>query len=1474
MNALANDQLERLTMMLKDFTNDEITFGRYTGETPWTEKDAKEKYPDHESIPCERFTREEIRENPPHILLTNFAMLEYLLIRPRDVEIFRHQRLKYIVLDEAHTYRGAQGIEVGLLMRRLSETFQNSNFQFFLTSATFTSGDSKNVRKDLANFASNLTGSVFEVDDILFGNIEDPFPEESKDNYIKKEKLLKCLPNEEALKIWFEAVSNPEDLRDLLLKSGFIKKGSFEAFDSTHLILYELLRDNSLLKRIYQRTKDNPVSVPEIAIAIWGEDNELYRRTVQWLLVMGSRAKASPDSGPLLGSKIHIFFRGLNGASVCLSPNCPAKKENAGTKWSFFTLKSIRNCPHCDGRAFPLEVCWHCGLPVISIYISNNNWTSFIPPYVIEPKKRFLTWWDGLEMEDSDSSSSDDNDPPSRYAHLCPCGYYSENSDENCRCGKKLLRLRIVEDREGKLEKCPKCGGEPGFFDDVTRSFITADDAPTAVLADSIMRSLPKEEGSDDRPANGRRLLAFSDSRQRAAYFAPYLMRTTCESAYQQPLMAAILQATEEDRVSDFSEVSNRYVSIAKSQPYVVTWENTGQDNETYQITPTRRAGRSVIRQLRRNCLISLYRQFCSSMRQRNKLVGLGLCSVFIELLQDEIDIFNDKLPELSIEYNGHLPAIQLLLNIFLSRKAVSFLDQIQGQEISNIVIDVSFHRDQSNPALSNKIYRWNPYLAPVRSRRIAVDRSRQLKLLCKITGLEPEKDKEELSGLLNRIWDCLFDKEYPDHSIIVDCQNGRRKLNGHKLLLEIPEKWFRCEICGYLVPPSMNFKDLCPSPECNGKLKTIEHSDLERTFLNNHERHRYKTPPMPLEVKEHTAQLQLRSSKKYQDDFKKGYVNVLSCSTTFEMGVDIGSLKVAMLRNIPPSSANYIQRAGRVGRRKEGVSYVVSYSRKLPHDQYFFSDPERIISGKVNIPYLSLKNDVLAQRHANSFLLGAYLKDDSNNRFGDRIFVKDFFLEPTSENSSASMFPQWAKNNSTIAIDSLSRIIPKESTLSPEKAFDNALNSLFSDNEACIFRRYVLSTIQDYDQQIEELKEEAEKAGENHRLKAIVYNCIKDIENYKKKFLGQRLIDFLSSKAWLPNYAFPQDSIELRVLQPDFRLKMNLTRDRDIGIAEYAPGAEIIADGKVFKSKGVLGRKISPEESIFEPKKYLTCSECRILKQFPIYASNIPRNCDCGRPYSRPRIYIILEGFSTSIKDPVENPRFRRIPPSPNSEVFLVEGATIDEFRDHPEIPGLTYALKRGGKLFRANMGFRRHQFRVCMKCGKVIDRGNGRNHETLWGNKCSGGASKLKSVDLAHEFQTDVLEIRFLGSSVPTPPITDRTFWISFLYSFLNGTSRRLDIDHNDLAGIYHRVPETTLEAEIVIYDCIPGGAGYLNRIIDSLKECFHSALDVVQNCKDPACNDLESSCYACLRSYKNQFDWENLRRKPVIDWLSNFV
>jgi len=128
--------------------------------------------------------------------------------------------------------------------------------------------------------------------------------------------------------------------------------------------------------------------------------------------------------------------------------------------------------------------------------------------------------------------------------------------------------------------------------------------------------------------------------------------------------------------------------------------------------------------------------------------------------------------------------------------------------------------------------------------------------------------------------------------------------------------------------------------------------------------------------------------------------------------------------------------------------------------------------------------------------------------------------------------------------IGAIDRITPKESCLDKETAFQHAENKLFLDEAESVYHKDIKLTITDYDRQISELKTLAESESIDAKLKSNFYGVIDRIEKYKKRFKEQRLIDFLSKVGWLPGYAFPQDVVELRVVQPDYSDKMNLSRD------------------------------------------------------------------------------------------------------------------------------------------------------------------------------------------------------------------------------------------------------------------------------------------------------------------------------------------
>ena len=943
MNALANDQLERLRKLLA--ATPEVTFGRYTSDTPneVTDEDRKAA-----GAPAnERFSREEIRAKPPSILLTNFAMLEYLLLRPKDADIFDKHRLRFVVLDEAHSYAGAQGIEIALLMRRLKEYLglRVDALQFLLTSATI--GGPADTAKILG-FANDLTGQTFAAEDLLRGETVTGFADELAD-FPSHAALRALIPDEEehadaAFDRWMAALTNPVALHRLLEEAG-LADGPLRDRDAARL-LFDCFSHSRLMATLHARCRSHASSNAEICGALNLPDDAPSRRGLSWLIAMGAHARSTPDSIPLVPTRLHFFCRGLAGASVCLNEGCDGQEVSRlnQNRWSVFYLEDRRKCSHCECSVLPLNTCVHCGMAAGKVYVRDNKWhpadDSFNHGYPV-----LLTWLTDLDEveEASDDSGEAGNERDGVLTSLLcfSCNAYAEDLDTLSCCttpAQRRLRRLPSTDAEGNLGQCPRCSGGAGDFPTILRSFVTGEDAPAAVLTETLMRHLPPNDGvarPERLPANGRNLLVFSDSRQRAAFFAPYLSQTMAETAYLGPIEQAISQAeAREGRAVAVVEAADQYVRNLKPAilPIAVIRKRDDTGLETHEFVATRDLGAVDRSSARREAQVSLFRHVCASTKQRGTLTGLGIAALVFEITDEQWEECENALPGIFVggENRGR-ELIEALLTVFAQKGAIEFPDPLTVRDILRFGPKSrevnAFHRTQSgNQFAGLQVLRWNPYHAPARSRKNAINKSRQLSILARALCLERFRDEEKLSGLLDKSWEMFTD------SVLKECGSWplHYQLRDDKVLLTTQAQFFACDICGRLT--TAGALGFCTSPDCTGVPHPVDAADGRRRVWTPITTERVIAwQRWPLRVKEHTAQLTNTTAKRYQDLFKIGEVNVLSSSTTFEMGVDVGGLKAVLLRNVPPRSSNYVQRAGRAGRRKDGISVAVTYARNAP---------------------------------------------------------------------------------------------------------------------------------------------------------------------------------------------------------------------------------------------------------------------------------------------------------------------------------------------------------------------------------------------------------------------------------------------------------------------------------------------------------------------------------------------------------------
>lgn len=1411
MNALANDQIDRLRVSLKNYPD--ITFGAYTGQTEYKESKAILQYKklngeDKTPLKNELLSRERMKKTPPHILITNYAMLEYLMLRPEDNVFFNGEyakHWKYIVLDEAHTYTGSTGIEVSLLLRRVMAAIDAQHIQYILTSATL--GD-ESTNKEVVEFAHNLCNANFEIGDVIRATRIDLSQED------KSIDLGVDFYDFVAEQI---SLGNSDSIVLKRIKENF-------GYSSNSANLDEFLFDLLLKDATYWKVKNYlcvPRSVKDVCAHLDWKPEELS----DFVTVASS---ANKNRTKLFDARYHMFIKATEGVYITLPPH----------KNVFLTRKSTDYFNGDEYKVFEAVSCSQChslyllGAIEGGYLVQKNNYTNGVV------KEAFLVGESNVD-KDEDDVVDDDQLKVEQY-ELCPyCGFIRQANGvhkKKCEHGDaayiKLTKVQTSQ-QTGKVTKCVKCGGVNRLG--ILRPFFTGQEASTSVIGTALFEELPSHErrvtiqqnddGFDgfeneevivDIP-KAKQFIAFSDSRQAAAYFSTYFSET-----YDDMLYGKMIRDLVKEK-HDFVPVPMLVKELAASMeaggihPFMET-----------TVDYTLEAWKAILKELVDN-------------RQRHSLIGLGLLDVQIK---DDVPFSANS------KYNLSKEEVRDLCRCFvmgmLSEAAISY-----NKHMTPADREFFTHNGVETTYLSHgDVSKYVKSFIP-RSDKMT---NKRLDYLMKVLNKKGvEIDREDAEKLLDGIWRRFFEKNLMVN-ITSKTNAGGYRVDSSKLTLGNAQKWYICNHCRRLT--TINIDNVCPNYMCDGALEEV---NIDELLSADHYYRLYNDLDVqPLRVVEHTAQLNREEAYKYQNLFKEQKIDVLSCSTTFEMGVDVGALETVFMRNMPPTPANYTQRAGRAGRSTKSAAFALTFCNKSNHDFNFYKEPISMIKGVIVPPAFKVENEKIGIRHLYSSALAFFWR-----KYPEFFDTAEVMMEPDQFGYCGyTEFKKYLDTHPSDLKDNLTAFLPEQIAVLFGVETFAWTKWLFDepDEKYPNFKR----VFDLYNTEIDALEKEKLRAfNANENVDYITWR----LKNYR----DESIISFLSKNGILPKYGFPVDTVELLLETKGGGGGLDLSRDLSMAISEYAPGCQVVANGKLITSRYV--RRMPHEH--WRMYDYIKCPNCQTLN-IELHTDDSKEqltHCkQCGDAFCAADIEtFLIPEFGFIADKNIAKPSL--IKPE---RTFKSEASFVNYKDDMPEskysVNGKNVGVTAisNGRMAMLTLD----KFFVCQECGYAVDAHESKipyvkklteEHTAPSGKKCAH--KDLDKFSLGYTFETDVVLIRIYK------PVSKIDKAYSVLQAMILSACSILDIDENEISGCLQYQNDGSFC--FVLYDTTPGGAGHVRRLNkqDMMDKLIKAAYYRAKNC---TCGDEngDSSCYSCLRMYRNQKYHDILKRRYVVEFLKDLV
>jgi len=1448
----------------------------------------------------ELLTRHEVQIAPPDLLVTNYSMLEYMLMRPIERPIFDQTRewlahnkdeTFLVVLDEAHLYRGAAGAEVGLLLRRLRDRLDVAPERFRVICATASFKNDKYA----PDFGAQLSGIPAETFVPITGTLDLKGIAES--GSMSDAKVLAGLN----LLQFYQAEADEARLAAIQPLLDY-RKVTGET--KPEAALYQALDEFGPMGALINATMEEALPIEELGPFLFPDTPKNQAdAAVTALLALGSIARADPKLPGLLPCRIHNFFRGLPGLWVCMDPVCSEVEEEhregiCGKMYS----QPMDECG-CGARVLELFTCRNCGTAYARAYTDDVDTPRALWP---EPGRK-------LRMASGETSPLLPLDllleEPAHDDAAEPADYDLETGQLNPgTIGPRTRTVYIRHDRladaaddedevdtsyesRGQFKPCAVCGKAATFGRSYVQDHQTKGDQPfQALIARQIQIQPPgPQDASRFAPLRGRKVLAFSDSRQVAARLAPNLQMYSERDSLRPLIISGFSWLKEQATIRAHVNLDDLYFGVllaSKRLNVRLRPEMRGDENFDAEVIVERAV----------------------------KNAELSDPSTLLSLL---------------LEVRAHRPPESLL-----SSMLTSLTDRFWGMESLALATLMESERHTKKIVGLPSI----PGFAETEQEKLSLARfwlrcwRNHGFRLAQMPGtwvnrppsegfrVRPRNPKSKFDAVNSLISDKTQRKVFwgswsPEllKWFTQSVESGHRCLNGSELSLQFDGNWVHCSICKSLHRP---IPSITHCIDCGTDEISAIDPNTDLVFLAR--KGFYRKPvtealgdpprqPMALIAAEHTAQL---NAPQNEDVFSKAEENellfqdialtgsgsnsrstaidILSSTTTMEVGIDLGALSGVALRNMPPGRANYQQRAGRAGRRGNAVATVVAFGSADSHDEHYFSEPDEMIRGDVVDPKLTLDNPEIVRRHIRAFLLQNYHQDrlptidpsQPHDLFSVLGSVAGFRRPDSPLNRDD--FASWLAENETALIQRVAAWIPRE--LSDEDRSD-LLDNMIADCLKAVDEAIVPGP--------DEVEVEADAGDDDDEDNEPEVAAEEGEERPQQASNPGKLLDRLLYCGKLPRYAFPTDVATFHVFDRDrsskFRHIMRFAPSQGLPIAlsQYAPDKQVWISGKCYTSGAIYSVMGVDRYRAWESKRiYMECSECGYARTFGIHEASRgeTRDCDaCGgeETFGPARYWMRPPGFAHPIDvEEVTSPD--DMPETSYATRAKLTMGTPNEDAGWIQANERIRGLRARQHLLVSNTGPQRDGYTYCTKCGR-IEASNTSNptlaapHRKPYpdddNKQICDGIGPTRHLVLGTDFITDIALFSMrVTAPLKLKPGHDSTDVALRTVSeaLAKAACQLLEIESGELMAEYR--PALTpggnsgLEAEIFLYDTLPGGAGFASQFADRGLELFQRALQLVNTCPE----DCDASCYRCLRSFKNKFEHSLLDRHVGIELL----